>query len=504
MSYYGEVKIKDQFGWERTVELEKPLALIGSSPSSDICLPEGHGGGVAPIHLQLICSGTTEESFRLFNISDLQVSIMEQASGFEVPLMPGSARLIGKEDVLRIGDFLLDLNLLTSEAVVNQQRTENIGMSLELPAITLYPGEKLSGLLSVKNYGARKRCQFEIDLNGLPDDCYQIAPAPLLYPGAEEKLLIRFFHRRTRPAAGPCEIIIRATAAASYPTEQILIRQTLNVQPVFNYRLEMEEEEQEMEPAAEVIPVQKKPVRIQAVNPDVEEPQPIVVAAADIPRSSRTREAAAAQDVWAETEVETTAETREGTTSLSAQQENLEQISSEGESELKSESSSVGQSKQGKKLFPKRDTKLLEKILDQYETQSAQEFPEKQDILELENLKEPENLEETDETFEQRINPEPAVIIEELSAPEEKPELVKTADLKENDKSEEINAPEQEEDGSEDDWWNGDDDFQSSLGKRSSLNSFNRNVRSRLTSDEIQVIRASRDDEDNAAEMEQE
>ena len=525
MSYFGEVKIKDNFGWERTVDLEKPLALIGSALSNDICLPEGHGGGVAPIHLQLICSGKEEDSFRLFNISDLQVSILEQASGFEVPLLPGSARLIGKEDVLRIGDFLLYFKLLTSEAVVNEQRTENIGMTLELPETTLHPGEKLSGLISVKNYGARKRCQFEIDLYGLPDDCYQIAPAPLLYPGAEEKLLIRFFHRKTRPNAGPCEIIIRATAAASYPAEQILLHQVINVLPVFDYKMEIEDEveelkmEMEQEEAQQPAPVQKKPVRVQAVNPEVKEPKPVVVTSADIPKPSRAREAAPVQTSWDEEEVE--AEVLQEvfappeTPQVPQRNEPLREERQQEEPVQKTPEQKVSLQDQNKPLQDQdRPAEVVEvpveepqKELEQPEEvqqPQAEETIRKEEVLNQEPLQEPEipeikEISETPATVEEETGFE----VEETLIMEAEPETPEALEAQEPDLFAKADESQDEESGSEseDDWWGEEDDFQSSLGKRN-LNSFNRNVRSRLTRNEIQVIRASKDDD--AEELEHE
>jgi hypothetical protein len=179
--------------------------------------------------------------------------------------------------MVRVGEFAITFYLRAANGVSIEKRSENLGIRLEMPGVSLQPGVKLAGLLTVMNFGEEKRSQFEIELEGLPSDCFQIDPAPLLYPGGEEKLQIRFYHRGIRPPAGACSIRLRASAVGAYPTEELILPLVLDVEPVYQYRVDLMDEDRPVEaefepilplPQANVVEIETGfPVRSETYNP---------------------------------------------------------------------------------------------------------------------------------------------------------------------------------------------------------------------------------------------
>lgn len=241
MSNFGTINVKDQKGWSKSFPLEKALTLIGSAPLNDIVLSNEYGGGVANVHLQLISAQTGKNRFRLVNLVNEPLLVkLTNAQGMD-QIKPKGSRFVEDGDSIIVGDFQLTFYLQSDNGIKIEKMSENIGLKLEMPSINLRSNSKLNGLLTVTNYGPDKRCQFEIDIVGLPSDCYQIDPAPLLYPGAEEKLEIRFFHQLIRPQAGECAIQIHAYATNAYPTEEVIIPIVLDIEPVYKFSVDIHE-----------------------------------------------------------------------------------------------------------------------------------------------------------------------------------------------------------------------------------------------------------------------
>ncbi|MCJ7625378.1 MAG: FHA domain-containing protein, partial [Anaerolineaceae bacterium] len=243
MGYFGSIRIINRLGWSRSIELKKALMLVGSAPSNDIVLLADYGSGVAPVHLQLICSDVNEGAFQIINLTGAETQIFNSQMVSRVSISPNSSQNVMDGDSIPLGDFNLVFELQTHQGISIERRSEHIGMKLEIPNLQLRPEGKLSGVLCVKNLGEQKRCQFEIDLEGLPVDCYQIAPAPLLFPGAQDELLIRFFHHGIRPEAGLRQVTLRASAVGAYPREEITLTLELEVFPVYQYSLQIHDQE---------------------------------------------------------------------------------------------------------------------------------------------------------------------------------------------------------------------------------------------------------------------
>jgi len=237
MTHYGTIQVVDRKGWYKSFPLEKALTMIGSAPFNDIVLSETHGSGVASVHLQLISNQTAKRGFRLINLVNEPLLLTLSNAKGSLELQAKGSRELEDGDGVQLGDFRIIFYLQTESGLSIDKSSENIGVKLEMPGITLRQRSKLTGLLTLKNFGTDKRSQFEIDLEGLPADCYQVDPAPLLYPGGEEKLQIRFFHLGIRPNAGECPIQIHVTAVDAYPKEKVILPVVLAIESVYQYSL---------------------------------------------------------------------------------------------------------------------------------------------------------------------------------------------------------------------------------------------------------------------------
>ncbi len=237
MTNYGTIQVVDRKGWSKSFPLEKALTMIGSAPFNDIVLSEANGSGVAAVHLQLISIQTAKRGFRLINLVNEPLLLTLSNARGSLELQAKGSRELEDGDVVQLGDFKITFYLQTESGLSIEKSSENIGVKLEMHGVTLRQGSKLTGLMTLKNFGTDKRSQFEIDLEGLPADCYQVDPAPLLYPGGEEKLQIRFFHLGKRPNAGETPIQIHVTAVDAYPKEKVILPVVLDIEPVYQYSI---------------------------------------------------------------------------------------------------------------------------------------------------------------------------------------------------------------------------------------------------------------------------
>ncbi len=284
MAYFGNVTITNKFGWSKTVEFQKALLTIGRSKTNDVVLEEEQGAGAEALHLQLVCPKTGDAAYRIINLSGQPLEIVDGPSAGTL-IKSRTPQILHNGDVLVLGEFTLAFDLQTERGVCIERRSANLGMKLELPHAHLRPEKKLAGVLTLTNYGATRRCQFTIEVDGLPNDCLRVSPAPLLYPGASEEVEIQFFHRGTRPPAGRQPVRISACASQAYPQEIISLSLDLLVEAVRKYTLAFENEEvpqpvvipsvQATAPAA-AVPMPEEPVH-RETEVEVESPIPAVM-----------------------------------------------------------------------------------------------------------------------------------------------------------------------------------------------------------------------------------
>jgi hypothetical protein len=202
---------------------------VNSSALNDVQIPSAQ---IAPNQLQILYSPDLPSSCRLINLSgDLLLyrnEIENAVSVFQtVDIFDG--------DEIVFNDYRLVFHLPLASASV--QKTRSIEASLVFPEAVLRPDSTLIGNLKVKNAGNQQGVQFQVNLEGLPVDCYQIDPIPLMYPGAEEEVQVRLFHRTLSPSAGLRELLVTVSAPADYQGEVLIIRQGLYVSPVLKHEL---------------------------------------------------------------------------------------------------------------------------------------------------------------------------------------------------------------------------------------------------------------------------
>ena len=77
-------------------------------------------------------------------------------------------------------------------------RSKNIGLRLSLASTRLAPDRTLEGVLTLGNLGEKESVQCELRLEGLPTECYQIEPTPLLYAGGENTVMMYLYHKGNR------------------------------------------------------------------------------------------------------------------------------------------------------------------------------------------------------------------------------------------------------------------------------------------------------------------
>jgi hypothetical protein len=226
-----ELTIVDKNGWSKTVKLHKAITKIGSANINDIQLDSDL---ISPVHLQFIYSPETPSSCKLTNLSD-EVIIH---TGFDdITLPPYQSIDLWDGYEIEAGDYYLIPKLPLTAGLI--QTSSKIDATLSIPDPILRPGYPTIGQLLITNKGDQTDCQFDVNLRGLPDDCWEVDPIPLMFPGAQESIRVDLFHQGHYPQAGPREIIFSVTAPEHYPNEELVIKQDVFVTPVYVHMLEV-------------------------------------------------------------------------------------------------------------------------------------------------------------------------------------------------------------------------------------------------------------------------
>lgn len=247
-----ELIISEKNGWKKPIKIEKAITRLGSAPTCDVQLisPE-----IAPIHLQLYYLDEAPSNCKLFNLSNpVVIKSGDQHSTLSlletIQIQNGSEIELGPYSI----QFILPLSATTL------QETSSIQATLRFPEATLHSNQVATGWLTIKNTGVQSSCQVDIELSGMPLDCMQVDPAPLLYAGGQMDVRIQLFHRQLYPAAGFQNLTIIVSACDSYPGEQVVINQGIYVSPVYGQSLEIfddlsdkEHIQKSTQPAASVV-----------------------------------------------------------------------------------------------------------------------------------------------------------------------------------------------------------------------------------------------------------
>ncbi len=275
MNQHPRLEVVDGYGWRREYLLEKPIVSIGSGARNDVVLEQTHGEGVAPLHAQLILSthgqpGAGGSARRLVNVGDSAITLGESG---DQTLPPRSATELLDGTVFKLGDFKLvyhDGEVQASGGRGRTARSQHIGLSLSLPRTQLAVYETIQGVVTVRNLGEQGYAQFNLGLEGLDPDCYELEPGPVLPSGAEKEALLRLHHRGAKPLAGDHHIIIRASAPQAYPGDAAQVSQVIHVAPYYHYQLRIFAPGEELPAPRETGPEAARPEAV----PEPEAPMP--------------------------------------------------------------------------------------------------------------------------------------------------------------------------------------------------------------------------------------
>lgn len=227
-----EIVITERNGWSKRVTVEKSIIRIGGDVSNDI---QVESAIIAPLHLQIYHSN--ESTSRVLNLAD---ALTIKSGGISTELLPLIPLEIRDGDEIEIGEVQLLFRLPPSSGMVRTSKV--IEANLTFGDSVLRPYMPAVGLLTVKNKGHKDASQFQVTISGMPSDCYQVDPLPLMYPGAQEDIRIRLFHKIIQPQAGPVSMVVVISAPESYPGEEVLLQQKIYVEPVFKQVLEIKDD----------------------------------------------------------------------------------------------------------------------------------------------------------------------------------------------------------------------------------------------------------------------
>ena len=226
-----ELLIIDKSGWSMPVKIQRATTRIGSASSNDVQLQSPQ---IAALHLQIFYSPDSPSSCKVVNMaSEMRVKANQEVR----PLTTFATLDIHDGDEIMLGDYKIKLTLPMTANVL--QSTKLIEASLLFADPVVRPEFEALGYLKIKNAGSQPNCQFQVDVEGLAQDCYQIDPIPLMYPGAQEEVRVLIIHHGQTPPAGPQQVLFKITAPESYPGERCVIQQSLFITPVFEQSLEL-------------------------------------------------------------------------------------------------------------------------------------------------------------------------------------------------------------------------------------------------------------------------
>ncbi len=251
----SSLEITDKDGWRKEYPLNKIITYIGSDAQNDIVLETWHGTGVAARHVQLISLTAEGQGHRLVNLGDTDIRLGE--SGDRAALPHSFIQLMDGERI-RLGDFMLIFHAgeFVASAVAGSAvapgvalprnvgteapASKTIGLRLSLPGTRVSPDQPVEGAVYVTNLGNKPGVQFKLAVEGLEQDCYEMGPGPVLFPGAEKATVFRLRHsRKPKPPAGEQRFSIRATAPDAYPGESTVVSQAVQILPFYGHKLRL-------------------------------------------------------------------------------------------------------------------------------------------------------------------------------------------------------------------------------------------------------------------------
>jgi hypothetical protein len=237
--------LTDEHGWQKPFQLNEGVYWVGSADKVQIQLPVMKE--ISPYHLQVV-NAHNSPSVRLINLS--KGSIVVQKGAESTLFAPGAIMDVFGPEIFRLGPYTLHFQLQKqneSQPATAEGKQKVIGLRLVLPDIVLRPNIPLVGVLSLQNLG-NQACQFRVEVEGIPEQCCEITPPPLIFAGGEESAEVRFFHKMVAPPAGQQKVTIRVSAPDVYPGDVATVQQVLKVMPCYAQSLSFSQ------PAVDIVP----------------------------------------------------------------------------------------------------------------------------------------------------------------------------------------------------------------------------------------------------------
>ena len=261
--------ISQENGFKKQLQVEKAITRIGSSPANDIQLNSPY---ISAFHLQILYAQEMPDRCQVVNLAAEALAVFSKGLERFLPAFSSQELFAGDEINIKGVRLLFELPLTTGTLITSHK----ISASLAFSEPVMRPNTILVGRITLKNEGEQPSCQFVVEISGLPEDCYQVDPIPLMYPGAQEDVNVRFIHRKSYPAAGFQSVTLSVTAPASYPGEQVSIQQGIYVLPVLEQGLDILDDMPA--PQVSVPPSIPAPVAEPVADQDVVAPIPPVEA----------------------------------------------------------------------------------------------------------------------------------------------------------------------------------------------------------------------------------
>ncbi len=223
----------DQRGWEKQVQFSRGIIRIGSAAGNEVQIDDP---AVAPIHLQVqqLPGAFAGQALNLGH----DLTLLRGTEEITLPQYTSAALAHGDEIVL--GKIRLRFQFPPAQRVV--QQAASFRAEFSLPSLRLSADVALEGWLRLQNTGEVSPCQFQVHVHGLDEACVHVDPIPLLHTNAQEEVRVRFSHCGATPPAGRQRITLVIAAPTQYPAQQVVIEQEIFVQPVFAYRLQLEDD----------------------------------------------------------------------------------------------------------------------------------------------------------------------------------------------------------------------------------------------------------------------
>ena len=226
-----KITITQANGWTKLFEPTKAISLVGSADFADIHLSSS---SISPIQIQILSDRQFPTGIRVVNL-DGQTKVNTIQGSFL--LEPFAVHDISEDDEIALGEYLLKFQ--PTQVFPQRNSASHIQAQVKFPDTVLQPNLDLTGYLVITNAGEKDACQFNVMLDGLPQDCYQLDPVPMLHPGGQEEVGVRLFHRKTSPPAGNLDLVLTISAPNSYPGEAYKLKHSLYVTPDFSQSLEI-------------------------------------------------------------------------------------------------------------------------------------------------------------------------------------------------------------------------------------------------------------------------